>query len=49
MDPSPKLTIWSVTKQATIDRKIEIMPCILSADYGLKMDFNSPNCIIKAY
>ena len=41
MEPSLKLTIYSVTKQTSTDTKIGIIPCILLDQHGLKLEFNS--------
>ncbi|KAL6082836.1 hypothetical protein STEG23_030388 [Scotinomys teguina] len=41
MEPSIKLTTYSVTKQTSTDtKKIGTTSCILSDHYGLKIDFN---------
>ena len=42
LEPSPKLTTYSATKQVSTDtKKIEITPCFLSDYHRLKLDFNN--------
>ena len=41
MEPSQKLTTYSVTKQTSIYTKIGITPCILSDNHDLKVEFNN--------
>jgi hypothetical protein len=41
MEPTPKFTIDWATKLVSIEKKIEITPCILSDHHGLKLVFNN--------
>jgi hypothetical protein len=41
MDPSPKLTIYLVTKQTSTDKKIEMTLCNLSDYHELKLVSNN--------
>jgi hypothetical protein len=46
METSPKLTIYSVTKQVLTHTRTEITPCIFSDHHGLKLDFNNNTYIL---
>ena len=42
MEPSRKLTTYSVTKQTSTDtKKISVTTCVLSDHHGLKLEFNN--------
>jgi hypothetical protein len=43
MVPSPNMSIYLVTKQTDLNRymKVEMIPCLLSDHYRLRMVFNS--------
>jgi hypothetical protein len=41
MELSPKLIIYQETKQASENKRIEIIPCILSDHNALKLELNN--------